>query len=71
MEFQHGKNVRIIVDLEIGDTVRTDVGGYKTEGVDWIIEDIKFHVPCESGVQVKINGYPNFICSNWVTKVSK
>lgn len=67
MEIQFSKHVRIICDLKIGDIVRTDFT-YKTKGKDWIIEDIKYSSNSDSGFLVKINGYENYLDSNWLDK---
>lgn len=71
MEMRFKKNVRIICDLNIGDTVRTDGWGYRLDDKDWVIEDVKYHAGgCESGFLVKINGYENYIDSSWLNKVA-
>lgn len=69
MEIQFKKNVRVICDLQIGDKVYTEEWGYKLDGRDWVIEDIKDAIgKCESGFLVKINGYDNYIDSTWLNK---
>ena len=68
MEFRYKKNVRIVCDLEIGDKVRTDGWGYKLDGKDWVVTDIKLGSG-ESGVLVKIDGYDSYMDSGWLNKV--
>lgn len=70
MEFQFGKHVKVVCDLQIGDKVRTDGWGPKLDGKDWIIEDIQLQLHTESGVIIKINGYPSYIDSNWIDKIT-
>ncbi len=69
MEFPFKKHVKVVVSLEIGDKVKTDGWGYQLDNKDWIIEDIKFSPGCESSILIKINGYGNYIDSNWVSKI--
>lgn len=69
MEVQFKKHVRIICDLQIGDKVRTIGWGYKLDGKDWTITDIKYTGNSESGFLVKIDGYDSYIDSNWLNKV--
>ena len=68
MEIQYKKHVKIICDLEIGDTVFIKGWGYKLDGKDWKVEDVKFSRNCESGFMVKIDGYENYMDSNWLNK---
>lgn len=70
MEVQFKRHVRVICDLAIGDKVRTDGFGPNLDGKDWEIEDIRENIGgCESGFQVKINGYKNYLDSNWLIKI--
>lgn len=70
MEIQFKNNVRIICDLEIGDTVQTVGMGYKYDGSLWVIIDMVYEPNnSSSGFLVKINGYDNFIDSDYVTKI--
>lgn len=69
MEIQFKRNVRVICDLAIGDVVRTIDWGYRLDGKDWVILDIKYCKNCESGFLIKIDGYDSYIDSGWVEKV--
>lgn len=69
MEIQHKKNVRVICDLNIGDKVYTEGWGYRLDGKDWVVEDIKEAIGrSESGFLVKINGYESYLDSSWLNK---
>jgi hypothetical protein len=70
MVFNFKKNVSILCHLEIGDKVTTNNWGYKLDGKEHTIEDIKLG-ECESAVLVKIDGYDSFIDSGWLNKVIK
>lgn len=68
MEFQFKKNVRVVVDLEIGETILIEDWGYRLNGKH-VIEDIKpSYGGCESGILIKISGYDSYIDSGWATK---
>lgn len=66
MEISLGKHVKLICNLEIGQTVRIDGWGYKFDGKFFKIQDVKKEENCESGFMVKIDGYENYIDSNWI-----
>jgi hypothetical protein len=69
MEVVKGKHVKIILDLNIGDTVQTDGWGKNLDGVDRKIEDIKeAYGKSQSGFTVKITGYDRYIDSDWLIK---
>lgn len=69
MEFQFKKNVKIVVDFEIGEKILIKDWGYKLDG-HHTIEDIKTNFGgCESGIQVKISGYDSYIDVGWLNKV--
>lgn len=70
MEIQFKKNVRIICDLEIGETVTIKNWGYKLDGEHKIL-DMKFSPGCESSFLIKVDGYDSWIDSGWVDKISK
>jgi len=67
MEIQKHKHVQIICSLEVGQMVKIEGWGYKFDGKQFKIEDIKQSDVCESGFLVKINGYENYLDSNWIT----
>lgn len=69
MEFQFKKHVKVVVDLEIGEKVMTDGWGYKLDGKEWTIKDIKFSPGCESSILVMIDGYDSYIDSSWLNKL--
>ncbi len=69
MEIQHKKHVRVICDLEIGDTVTVDGFSPAVNGIDHVIEDILFNMRgCESAFLVKISGYDRYLDSSWLIK---
>ena len=70
MEIQKSRHVKVICDLEVGQTVRLDGWGYKFNGKDFKIVDIKQETNCSSGFMVKIDGYENYIDSDWIHIVS-
>lgn len=68
MEIKLGRHVRLICDLEVGQTVRIDGWGYKFDGKQFKIEHIQRSDNCGSGFLVKIDGYENPIDSDWITR---
>lgn len=70
MDFKFAKHVTIVCHLSIGETVRVNGWGPQLDGKDWIIEDIKFDPGVDSAIVVKINGYKNYLSSNWLTKIN-
>ena len=68
MEFKFKKHTKIVIDLEIGDKVLTNGWGYKLDGKIWTIEDMKFNLGRASAVLVKIDGYRDYIDSDWLIK---
>jgi len=70
MEIKRGKHVKLICELEVGQTVKLDGWGYKFNGKIFKIEDITPQENCSSGFVVKIDGYENYIDSDWIDVVS-
>ena len=68
MENHLFRNVKLVCTLNIGDTVRTDGWGAKLDNKDWIVQDIQ-RERTPSGFTVKINGYNNYLDSNWLIKI--
>jgi len=68
MELKYKKNVKVVVDLEIGEEIIVKDYGITLNGKH-IIEDIKpsFGL-CESGIMVKISGH--YLDSGWITKIN-
>ena len=64
--FPFKKNVSLLCNLSIGETIIVKDWGYKVDG-EHTIEDIRLGA-CESGIQIKISGYPDYIDSGWATK---
>jgi hypothetical protein len=72
MEYQCHKHVKIVCTLHIGQAVRVERWGYELDGKDLVIQDIKFDIgKCESSVMVKVDKYPNYIDSSWITVLAK
>lgn len=70
MEFQFKKNVKVVVDFEIGEEVLIEGWGHKLDGKH-TIEDLKTNYGgCESGVMVKVSGYDRHIDLGWITKLT-
>lgn len=67
MELQYGKHVKLICSLEIGQQCKVEGWGYKFDGKIFKITDIKQSENCESGFLVLIDGYENWLDSNWIT----
>jgi len=68
MEFQFKKNVKIVVDFEVGEEIIIKGWGYKLDGKH-TIEDFKTCFDgCESGILVKVSGYDSFIDVGWLSK---
>lgn len=67
MEINHGKHVKLICSLEIGMKVTIEGWGYKFNGKVYTIQDIKRELACASGFLVKIDGYDNYIDSDWIS----
>lgn len=64
MEFEIGKNVKLVTSLEIGNKVVNYCGGYKTKG-ETTIEDIK-RGPGQTGILVKTENYDRYVDSDWI-----
>jgi hypothetical protein len=64
MEFQIGKNAKLVTDLKIGDTVMNYCGGSKTKSPT-IIEDIK-QGEGKTGILVKTANYNAYVDSDWI-----
>jgi len=71
MEFQYKKNVKVVVDFEIGETVLIADWGYKLDGEHQILDMKPNYGGCESGVMVKVSGYGNWLDLGWLTKIKK
>ena len=69
MEFQFKKHIKIVVDLEIGEEVTSNI---KRKGGKHIIQDIKKTVGAsESGFMAKISGYDGLVDIGWLEKIEK
>ncbi len=69
MEFQFKKNVKIVVDFEVGEKIFIKSWGYKLDG-EHTVEDFKTNFGgCESGIMVKISGYDSWIDVGWLSKL--
>lgn len=69
MEFQYKKNIKIVVDFEVGETILIEGWGYQLDGKHIIKEFITNFGGCESGIMVKISGYDNYIDVGWLSKL--
>jgi hypothetical protein len=69
MTIQYAKHVIIVCTLNIGDKVRTNVGGYKTEDKQFTVLEIKNEENCESGFMI-MTELGRFIDSNWYEKIN-
>jgi len=69
MEFQYKKNVKIVVDFEVGEEILIKDWGYKLDGKHTILEFKINFGGCESGIMVKVDGYDSFIDVGWLTKI--
>lgn len=69
VEFKYKKHISIVCNLSIGQVVTVSGWGYKLDGKNLVIEDIKLadHA-CQSGVMVKVDKYSNYIDSDWIDK---
>ena len=69
-EFNFKKNVKIVVDFEVGDKILIKDWGYKLDG-EHTIENFKTNFGgCESGILAKISGYDGWIDIGWLNKLS-
>jgi hypothetical protein len=68
MEIQFKKNVRLICDLSVGDTVKTNNWGFKLDNKDWKIIAVEHDLNFESAFKVKINGYDSWLDSSWLIR---
>lgn len=69
MEFEFKKNVKIVVDFEVGEKILIKDWGYKLDG-EHTVEDFKTNFGgCESGIMVKISGYDSWIDVGWLSKL--
>ncbi len=67
MEFQFKKNVKIVVNFEVGEKILIRGFGHRLDG-EHVIEDIKTNFGgCESGILAKIKGH--YIDIGWLTKL--
>jgi len=65
------KNVKIVVDFEVGETILIEGWGYKLDGKH-TVEDFKTNYGgCESGIMVKISGYENYIDVGWLQEIQQ
>jgi len=68
----HGKHVKVICTLKVGDIVTPENGlDSKLQGKRLKVLEIDL-IPkrtCQSGCMIKIEGYPNWIDSDWVDVV--
>lgn len=64
MEFQIGKNAKLVTDLFIGQKVMNYCGGYKTKD-ETVIEDIKRGAGT-TGILVKTANYNGYVDSDWI-----
>lgn len=67
MEYQFKKNVKVVVNFEIGEMVYITGWGYKMDGKHKI-EDMKTNFGgCESGILVLIKG--KWLDLGWINKI--
>lgn len=71
MEFEFKKHVKVVVDFEIGEEILIENWGYKLDGKHTIKDIRPNYGGCESGIQVKISGYSNYLDIGWLTKINK
>lgn len=71
MEFQFKKNVKIVVDFEVGEKILIEGWGPKLDGEHTIKEFKKNLGNSESGIMVKISGYDDWIDVGWLSKINK
>lgn len=69
-EFQYKKNVKIVVDFQIGETILIKGFGYKLDGKHTIVDIKTNYGGCESGIMAKISGYDHWIDIGWLTKIT-
>ena len=69
MEFKFRKNIKIVVDFEIGETILIKGWGYKLDGTHTIVDFKTNFGGCESGIMAKITGYDSWIDIGWLNKV--
>lgn len=70
MEYQFKKNVKIVVDFEIGEKVLITGFGYKLDGERTIMDMKTNFGGCESGIMAKVNCYDSWIDIGWLTKIT-
>lgn len=69
MEFEFKRNVKIVVDFEVGENILVKDWGVKLNG-EHTVEDFKTNFGgCESGIMVKISGYDSWIDVGWIHKL--
>ena len=69
MEFNFKKNIKIVVNFEIGEEILIKDWGYKLDGKH-TIEDVKTNFGgSQSGIMVKVSGYDSFIDIGWLSKL--
>ncbi len=71
MEFQYKKNVKLVVDFEVGEEILIQGWGEKLDGKHIIEFFRKNFGGCESGIMVKVSGYDALIDVGWLTKIEK
>ncbi len=64
--FPFKKNVSLLCNLVVGERITVEGWGYALDG-EHTIEDIK-RGSGESGILIKVSGYPDYIDSGWATK---
>lgn len=69
MEFKYKEHIKVVVNFDIGETIKIKGFNYKVDG-NHVIEDLKPHFGfCESGILAKISDYPQYIDVGWLKKL--
>ena len=68
-EFQFKKNVKVVVNFDIGETVLIEGWGKKLDGKRVISEFKENYGGSQSGVVAKVIGYEGWLDIGWFTKI--
>lgn len=68
MELINSKHSKLVINLEVGEVVKSQI---EKKDIYYIIKDIQIKKNCESGIIVKLDKYPYYIDSNWIIKLIK
>lgn len=56
--------------IKIGDKIKIkEFWGPKLGGKKGIVEEIKFHIGCETNFMVKVSCYEGYVDANWLEKI--